>query len=76
MASRARKKIEAAAEKQGYAVYSMEYEPITPLEMGDMLGGWTVKLYGIGGGSLTMVGGLNVEGVIGEITNLPIRTMA
>lgn len=74
MASRARKRIEQAAERQGYTVHSATYEPITPLEMGDMLGGWTVKLYGIGGGALTMVGGLNVDGVIGEIAQLPIRT--
>ena len=74
MASRAKQKIERAARQQGYSVYSAEYEPITPLEMGDLLGGWTVKLYGIGGGSLVMVGGINVEGVVGEIAQLPLRS--
>jgi hypothetical protein len=73
--SRARQKIERAAQQQGYTVYSAEYEPVTPLEMGDELGGWCVKLYGIGGGSLVMVGGRNAEGVCGEIRRLPLRSL-
>lgn len=74
MASRARQKIEKAAERQGYTVYSAEYEPITPI-LFDELGGWIVKLYGIGGGSMTMVGGSNADEVAAEIRKLPLRSL-